>query len=45
MRTSADIGGKVVEHVVVDSHPYELMVKTCWEMEGADAIEISPKVV
>ena len=40
-----DIGGKVVEHVVVDSHPYELMAKTCWEMEGADTIEISPKVV
>ena len=30
------INGKVVEHVVVDTHPYELLTKTCWKMDGAD---------
>jgi hypothetical protein len=31
-----DINGKVVEHVVVDQHPYEMITKICWEMDGAE---------
>ena len=30
-----NVRGEVVEHVVVNSHPYELITKTCWEMDGA----------
>ena len=30
-----NIRGEVVEHIVIDSHPYELVTRTCWEMEGA----------
>ena len=30
-----NINAEVVEHCVVDAHPYELIVKTCWEMDGA----------
>ena len=30
-----NINADVVEHCVVDSHPYELITKTCWEMDGA----------
>ena len=33
------ITGEVVEHVVVDSHPYELLTKTCWEMDGAERLK------
>ena len=33
-----NINGAVVEHVVVDSHLYELLAKTCWELEGADKL-------
>ena len=33
-----NINGEVVEHVVVDSHPYELVTKTCWQMEGAEKL-------
>ena len=33
-----NINGEVVEHVVVDSHPYELLTKTCWEMDGAERL-------
>ena len=27
--------GEVVEHVIIDSHPYELITRTCWQMDGA----------
>ena len=30
-----NINFEVVEHCVVDGHSYELITKTCWEMEGA----------
>ena len=30
-----NINSEVVEHCVVDGHPYELITKTCWEMDGA----------
>ena len=30
-----NINSEVVEHCVVDGHSYELITKTCWEMEGA----------
>ena len=30
-----NVRGEVVEHVVIDAHPYELITKTCWEIEGA----------
>ena len=31
--------GKEVEHVVVDQHPFELITRTCWEMEGAEKLK------
>ena len=30
-----NVRGEVVEHVVIDGHSYELITKTCWEIEGA----------
>ena len=33
-----NINGEVVEHCVVNGHPFELVTKTCWEMEGADGL-------
>ena len=33
-----NINAEVVEHCVVDSHPYELITKTCWEMDGAEEL-------
>ena len=30
-----NVRGEVVEHVVVNSHPYELITRTCWQMDGA----------
>ena len=35
MTLEENINAEVVEHCVVDAHPYELIVKTWWEMEGA----------
>ena len=29
------VKGEVVEHVIVNSHPYELITRTCWQMDGA----------
>ena len=34
-----NINGEVVEHAVVDSHPYERLTKICWEMDGADRLK------
>ena len=34
-----NINAEVVEHCVVDAHPYELIVKTCWEMDGAKELK------
>ena len=31
-----NINSEVVEHCVADGHSYELITKTCWEMDGAD---------
>ena len=33
-----NINGEVVEHVVVDGHPYGLVVRTCWQMDGSDRL-------
>ena len=33
-----NINSEVVEHCVVDGHSYELITKTCWEMDGADKL-------
>ena len=30
-----NVKGEVVEHVIVNSHPYELITRTCWQMDGA----------
>ena len=35
-RMEENVKGEVVEHVVVDSHPYELITRACWEMEAKD---------
>lgn len=39
-----DINGKVVEHVTVDGHPYELITKTSWEMDGADGLRFPQRM-
>lgn len=39
-----DINGKEVEHVVVDQHPFELITRTCWEMEGADKLRFPQRL-
>jgi hypothetical protein len=33
-----NVNGDVVEHCVVDGRPFELITKSCWEMEGADKL-------
>ena len=30
-----NVKGENVEHVVIVFHPYELITRSCWEMEGA----------
>ena len=39
-----NINAEVVEHCVVDSHPYELIVKTCWEMDGAKELRFPDRM-
>ena len=39
-----DINGKVVEHVTVDGHPFELITKTCWEMGGAESLRFPQRL-
>ena len=39
-----DINGKVVEHVTVDGHPFELITKSGWEMEGADRLRFPQRL-
>ena len=34
-----NINSEVVGHCVVDGHSFELVTKTCWEMEGADNLK------
>ena len=36
--------GKEVEHVVVDQHPFELITRTCWEMEGAEKLRFPQRL-
>ena len=39
-----NINGEIVEHVVVEGHPYELVVRTCWQMDGADKLKYPYKL-
>jgi len=39
-----DINGKVVEHVTDDGHPFELITKTCWEMDGAESLRFPQRL-
>eukprot|EP00435_Cladocopium_sp_Y103_P041234 s3220_g11.t1 len=34
-----NVKGEVVEHVVVEQHPYEMVTRTCWEMSGAEDLQ------
>ena len=30
-----NVKGQIVEHVIIDSHPYELITRSCWQRDGA----------
>eukprot|EP00435_Cladocopium_sp_Y103_P028603 s1446_g7.t1 len=39
-----NVNGEVVEHVVVEQHPYEMVIRSCWEMSGAENLRFPARL-
>eukprot|EP00435_Cladocopium_sp_Y103_P039012 s873_g10.t1 len=39
-----NVKGEVVEHVVVEQHPYEMVIRSCWEMSGAENLRFPARL-